>query len=81
MRTGTFLALVIAALVAATVAGCGGGEESEQGEAQTVIEEEDQRHAESVVLTLSDLPSGWRAESGDDEDEASLSASRLTSPT
>jgi hypothetical protein len=49
------------------VVGCGGG--SGGSEAQTVIEDEDQRQAEDALLTLSDLPSGWVASADDDEGE------------
>jgi hypothetical protein len=51
----------------ALVVGCGGGD-SGGSEAQTVIEDEDQRQAEDALLTLDDFPSGW-TESGDDDSE------------
>jgi hypothetical protein len=48
------------------VVGCGGG--SSGSEAQTVIEDEDQRRAEAALLTLADFPSGWTAPGDDGED-------------
>ena len=49
------------------VVGCGGGG-SGGSEAQTVIEDEDQRQADAALLTLADFPSGW-TESADDDGE------------
>lgn len=51
----------------ALVVGCGGGG-SGGSEAQTVIEDADQRQAEDALLTLEDFPSGWTAP-GDDDGE------------
>jgi hypothetical protein len=49
------------------VVGCGGGDSGGR-DAQTVIEDEDQRLAEEALLTLEDFPSEW-TESGDDDSE------------
>ena len=51
------------------VVGCGGGGSGGR-DAETVIEDEDQRQAEDALLTLADFPSGWM-ESGDDDSEES----------
>jgi len=59
--------LVAVVACSALVAGCGGG--SGGREAQTVIEDADQRQAEEALLTLDDFPSGWTAPS-ESEDEA-----------
>jgi hypothetical protein len=47
-----------------------GGDDSEQGagQAQTAIEADAQERAETIVLSLDDFPSGWRAEPEDDEE-------------
>lgn len=59
---------------------CGGGE-GESHRAKRAINDADQARAESIVLRLSDFPSGWRAESseGDGSDKCrKLSFSDLT---
>jgi hypothetical protein len=68
------LRLVAAVLVcSALVVGCGGGG-SGGSEAQTVIEEADQRQAEDALLTMEDFPSGWTAAAdGDGEDGEDVS--------
>jgi hypothetical protein len=60
--------VVVVMACSALVVGCGGGDDSGGREAQTVIEDEDQRLAEEALLTLSDFPSDW-TESADDDDE------------
>jgi hypothetical protein len=60
--------LLVVMACGALVVGCGGGDSGGR-EAQTVIEDEDQRLAEDALLTLSDLPSGWVASADDDEAE------------
>ena len=52
----------------ALVVGCGGGG-SGGSDAQTVIDDADQRQAEDALLTLADFPSGWTAPAGEDEGE------------
>lgn len=55
----------------ALVVACGGGG-SGGSNAQTVIDDADQRQAEDALLTLADFPSGWTApadEDGDNEGE------------
>jgi hypothetical protein len=52
----------------ALVVGCGGGG-SGGSEAQTVIEDADQRQAEAALLTLEDFPSGWAAPADDDSED------------
>lgn len=74
MRAVLRLAVVVLAC-GALVVGCGGGDSGGR-DAETVIEDEDQRLAEGALLTLADFPSGWEepadedGEDGEDEDES-----------
>lgn len=71
VRHEAVLRLAVVVACSALVVACGGGDSGGR-DAQTVIEDEDQRLAENALLTLADFPSGWTApaedESDDDED-------------
>jgi hypothetical protein len=64
--------LAIAALLAGSVA-CGGGDDDGTGEggstARREIQAEAQERAESLNLTLSDFPDGWRMSEADEDEE------------
>jgi hypothetical protein len=59
---------VVVILLVLTAA-CGGGGDGGGGEAERAIEDSAQARAEGVVLRLSDFPDGWRASSGEEEDD------------
>jgi hypothetical protein len=50
---------------------CGGDGNGDSGSVKRAIEPEAEQQAESILLTLSDFPDGWRAEAAaaDDEDD------------
>jgi hypothetical protein len=55
-------AAVLVVLVVCAGAGCGGGDDGDEGTAAgRSIKAEAQERAESIVLKLSDFPDGWRA--------------------
>jgi hypothetical protein len=60
------VALLIAALAAAT--GCGGGGTSDTRSAKKNISADSQGRAKSMLLRLSDFPEGWRASAPKPED-------------
>jgi hypothetical protein len=62
------LALTISCLA---LSACGGDDNGDSGGSQVkrAIEPEAEQHAESILLTLSDFPDGWRAEATAAEDE------------
>lgn len=70
--------LVVLALSCVAVTACGGGGESSEGssDVQRAIEPAAQERAESMLLTLSDFPDGWRAEEPAEEGEESEEAFR-----
>lgn len=72
-------ALILGCFVLSACGGDGNGENSGGGDGngdsgggsqfKRAIEPEPQQHAESILLTLSDFPDGWRAEADTTEDE------------
>lgn len=60
-------AAVLGVVVAAGTA-CGGNGNGDRTAAGSAIEPEAQKRAESVVLTLSDFPTGWRASAPEEEE-------------
>jgi len=70
MRHG--LAVTLGCLALSACGGDGNGESAGGSEPKLAIEPEAQERAESIVLTLSDFPRGWRAEEAAGEGEADL---------
>ena len=64
-------ALTLGCLALSACGGDGNGDAGGGSVVKRAIEPEAQQHAESILLTLSDFPDGWRAEAAaaDDEDD------------
>lgn len=60
--------LILGALALAAGAACGGGGNGTPRAAKRAIEPNAQRRAKSIVLKLSDFPSGWRASARSPDD-------------
>jgi hypothetical protein len=73
ITTADVRAWVVLALSCVAVSACGGDSESSEGSSdfQRAIEPEAQARSESMLLTLSDFPDGWRTEEPSEEDEES----------
>jgi hypothetical protein len=57
--------------------GCAGGSDDETRFAETSISDQDQAHAENILLRLSDLPTGWEV-SQDDQEQGSTASEVCT---